>query len=78
MLVLVQANMEISNSHNVLIYSFKSEGEWRDLSLHGGTHSPCVAVWIDNSTNVRVFSHGGNARPVRGKVLVPVFCGAHS
>ena len=58
-----EANMEIANSHNVVIYSFKSEGEWRDLIYNGGTHSPCVSVWINNSTNVRIFSHGGNARP---------------
>ena len=58
-----EANMEIVNAHNVEIYSFKSEGEWRDLIYDGGTHSPCVSVWINNSTNVRIFSHGGNARP---------------
>ena len=29
--------MEITNAHNVVIYSFKSEGEWRDLSNNGGT-----------------------------------------
>ena len=58
-----EANMEIVNAHNVIIYSFKSEGEWRDLFSHGGQHSPCVSVWIHNSTSVRVYSHGGNAPP---------------
>jgi hypothetical protein len=58
-----EANMEIRHAFNVKIYSFKSEGEWRDLISHGGQHSPCVCVWIKNSTGVHVYSHGGNARP---------------
>lgn len=58
-----EANMEVVDAHNVIVYSLKSEGEWRDLFSHGGTHSPCVTLWIHNSTSVHVFSHGGNARP---------------
>eukprot|EP01050_Picozoa_sp_SAG11_P018687 SAG11_NODE_2865_length_2891_cov_1.325931_2_plen_318_part_00 len=58
-----EANMEIKNAHNVAIYAFKSEGEWNDLIAHGGQHSPCVSVWIHNSSSVQIFSHGGNARP---------------
>eukprot|EP00747_Dinoflagellata_sp_TGD_P010525 gnl/TRDRNA2_/TRDRNA2_119907_c2_seq1.p1 gnl/TRDRNA2_/TRDRNA2_119907_c2~~gnl/TRDRNA2_/TRDRNA2_119907_c2_seq1.p1 ORF type:complete len:564 (+),score=46.97 gnl/TRDRNA2_/TRDRNA2_119907_c2_seq1:1-1692(+) len=56
-----EANMEIADAHNVVVYSFKTEGEWRDI-MRGGLHNPGVAVWIRNSTNVSIYSHGGNAR----------------
>ena len=58
-----EANMEVRDAFNVDIYSFKSEGEWSDLIAHGGRHSPCVCVWVRNSSHVHVYSHGGNARP---------------
>ena len=58
-----EANMEVRDAFNVDIYSFKSEGEWSDLIAHGGRHSPCVCVWVRNSSRVHVYSHGGNARP---------------
>ena len=66
-----EANMEIVNAHNVAIYSFKSEGEWRDLYTAGGTHSPCVSVWIHNSSSIHIFSHGGNARPPKSGTSYP-------
>ena len=36
-----------------------------------GTHSPCVSVWIHNSSNVRVYAHGGNARPPKAGSRYP-------
>ena len=53
---------QVRDAHNVAIYSFKSEGEWSDLISKGGRHSPCVCVWVRNSSHVHIYSHGGNAR----------------
>jgi len=59
-----EANAAFMNSSNVFVYSLKTEGAWRDLIYDGGLHNPGVALWITNSTNVNVYSHGGNARPI--------------
>jgi hypothetical protein len=59
-----EANMEVRDSRGaVRIYSYKSEGEWRDLYSHGGRHNPDICIWIRNATNVHVYSLGGNMRP---------------
>ena len=55
------SDFEIRNAHNVAVYSFKTEGGWVDV-YEGGTHMSGPAVLIKNSTNVSVYSHGGNAR----------------
>jgi len=61
-----EANMEVRDSPCPLrIFSFKSEGEWRDLVAKGGKHNPDVTLWIRNSSNVHVYSLGGNMRPLK-------------
>ena len=55
------ADMEIRDAWNVCIFSFKTEGGWVDV-YEGGTHMSGPAVIIANSSNVSIYSHGGNAR----------------
>eukprot|EP01052_Picozoa_sp_SAG31_P035924 SAG31_NODE_4403_length_3266_cov_1.232397_2_plen_737_part_01 len=55
------SNFEVRNAHNVAVYSFKTEGGWVDV-YEGGIHMSGPAMIIKNSTNVSVYSHGGNAR----------------
>lgn len=57
-----EANMELVGANDVDIYSFKTEGAWRDLALHGGRHNPAVGIWARNSSNIFVSSFGGNMR----------------
>ena len=47
-----EANAEFQSSSNLHVYSFKSEGEWRDLIYHGALNNPGVALWVRNCSQV--------------------------
>ena len=58
-----EANAEFINVSAVGIFSLKTEGAWRDLIYHNGTHNPAVGLWLRNCSHVFVSSFGGNMRP---------------
>jgi len=60
-----EANAELVNVSHAYIYSFKTEGAWRDDIYNGSLHDPAVGLWIRNSSDILVSSHGGNMRAMK-------------
>ena len=57
-----EANAEFRNTSHVSIYSFKTEGAWRDMIFNGAHANPAVGLWVRNSSHFLVSSFGGNMR----------------
>ena len=59
-----EANAEFDMCNDIRIYSLKSEGEWRETIFDEEQNNRDIALWVRNSTNVHVYSYGGNAIPL--------------
>eukprot|EP00943_MAST-04B_sp_MAST-4B-sp1_P001700 g1700.t1 len=59
-----EANAEFDMCDDIRIYSLKSEGEWRETIFDEEQNNRDIALWVRNSTNVHVYSYGGNAMPL--------------